>query len=333
MSLYKDIITEILELSGQPAGADFETEAKRTVNRWYRRILGAVDQDNEHREFTLNTVASQSQYGLPLNVKRILNIEDPTAKWPVREMTRSEYDTYLSGTTASGTARRYYQYGIFGSQAKPASTGVLGVVSSVTSDATNRYVRISGFDGSNNYRSETVTLNGTTEVNTTISFSSSYPIEAISKDNEDGSAITGEITVTDSGSNTLAIIPVDMDAVNYRWIEMYPTPDDVRALTVRCVMRKTPLVNDLDWPQFDEDYHGLLVSGPCSDLLPMVGRPQLAVTMRDDYEREFAEFKATQQRKPNLVLRFRNVTNDTFINDRSRVGSIDGVNTVMPGEF
>lgn len=332
MSLYKDIKTEILELCGQDAGGDFETEVGRTVNRWYRRILGGVDQDNEHREFTLATVASQSQYGLPLNVKRILNIEDPTAKWPVREMTRTEYDKYLAGTTASGTARRYYQYGVFGSQAKPNSTGVLGFVSSVATDSGNRYIRVSGFDSNNIYRSERVTLTGTTEANTTISFSSSYPIEAITKDNEDGSAITGDITVTDSGANTIAVIPVDMDAVNYRWIEFYPTPDDARNLTVRCIMRKTPLVNDMDWPQFDEDYHGLLVSGPCSDLLPLVGRPTLADQMRVDFFNEFTEFKNTQQRRPNRVLRFRNVTSDTFINDEARIGTVDGVNTIMPGE-
>jgi len=332
MSLYKDIKTEILELCGQDAGGDFDTEVGRTVNRWYRRILGAVDQDNEHRELTLTTVATQSQYGLPLGVKRILNIEDPTAKWPVREMTRTEYDRFLAGTTASGTARRYYQFGIFGSQAKPQSNGVLGVVSSLTTDATNRYVRFSGFDTNNVYRSETVTLNGTTEVNTTISFSASYPIEAITKDNEDGSAITGVLTVTDSDANTIATVPVDMDGVNYRWIEFYPTPDDARNLTVRCIMRKTPLVNDMDWPQFDEDYHGLLVSGPCSDLLPLVGRPTLAAQMRDDFAREFMEFKNTQQRRPNRVLRFKNVTNSVGINDEARIGSIDGVNTIMPYE-
>jgi len=330
VSIYIDIQNEILTLCGQGSGGAFQTEVQRTVNRYYRRILGAVDQDNEHREFTLTTVSGQSQYGLPLHTKRILNIADDTAKWALWEMTRVDYDRGLAGTTASGPAESYYQFGVYGSQAKPSTTATITVESSVATDATNRYVRIAGFDGSNNYRTERITLNGTSTVASTISYNLSYPLETVSKDNEDGSSITGDITVKDNAGNTLAVMPVGMDTTQYRWVEMYPTPDDARSLVVRSIMSKVPLVNDMDVPGFDVDYHGLLVSGPVSELCVLSGRPQLAITMRADFDREFAEFKATQQRKPNREMVFREVTRSVGTTDRARIGTLNGVNALMP---
>jgi len=316
---YSEIRAALRNLGGQPSGGDFDTMADSAINRYYRMILAYVDQDEQTREFTLTTVASTQDYGLPTYVKRVLNIEDATARRSVAERTPRDYNKKHPGTTVSGSARQYHILGNYGVEVQPAAAGTVTVVSSEATDASNRYVRVKGFDSSGRLIDEQLTLNGTSTVTSTNSFAS---VETCVKSVASGSTITGYITVK-TGTTTLAVIPYWDTMSSHLWIRMYPIPDDARALTVQSVMRKEDLVRDDDWPQFDPDYHHLLVSGPASELLPTVGKNALAGKMMSDYQENLATFKGTQSRRPNRAIFFADVTNAAILPDRPLIEGVD----------
>ncbi len=318
--IYRDIIDTLLDMGGQETGSDFETMIKRAVERFYRLILGSVDQDQERREFTLTTVASTPKYGLSLYVKRILNIEDATNVRSVTEMSAAEYDAMHPGTTVTGSPERYYPFGVFGVQTQPSAASVVSITSDVPGDSGgSRYVRVSGYNSAGTLITERVTLTGTSAISTTSSFSS---IEQVNKSNDSTSTITGNLTVA-AGSTTLAVIPVWAGAGNYLWIEFYPIPDSALSLTVRAIMRKLPLLYDEDWPQFDDDFHDLLVTGPGSELMPTVGKNSLAGKLNAQFDRNFERFKSAQGRRPNQIMTFQDVTTMAVPDDRPRIKGVD----------
>ena len=75
---YKQIVEEILAFAGQGTGGQAETLVKRMVNTVYFRVLEEVDTSYEDRVFTASSISDQATLGMPLSVRKILNIEDPT---------------------------------------------------------------------------------------------------------------------------------------------------------------------------------------------------------------------------------------------------------------
>ena len=318
---YEGLRVELRNLAGQPAGSDFDNMANAAINRYYRLILAYVDQDEQTREFTITTAASTRDYGLPTYIKRILNIEDGTNNRSLTELTPKEYNTRYPGTDNSGDPRAYHILGSYGVQTQPSSATTIQVVSSESGDDSGAFVRVQGFDASDRLIDEQLTLNGTSAVTSTNSFEK---IETVVKSTTSGSTIDGYVTVSD-GSTTFAVIPYWDNMSSHLWVRMYPNPDSALSLTVQGVMRKPPLVRDDDWPQFDPDYHHLLVSGPASELLAAVGKSGLANKMLRDYTFGLKDFKGTQSRRPNRFLTWGTVSNANVLPDRPLIPNVDYV--------
>jgi len=283
-----------------------------------------VNQDEVAREFTLPTVASTSQYGLPLNVSRILNIEDGTNNRRLREISSREYDRLYPGTSSSGDARRYYVLGSIGVQTQPASPGTVTVVSDSASDGTSFFIRIQGLDANGVWISEQVTMNGTTNVTTTASFTT---VEQVAKSQNSGNEWTGQVTVSDASANVLTRIPKAVTSPNHLRVEFYPIPDAVVSLTVRAMARKPDLFDDDDWPQIHEDFHMLIIDGAGPELMLAAGKPQQAQRMQLDFARTLPIFKGRAQYRPNRVGVFKDVQNAPFLwaDDRPLVEGVDFV--------
>lgn len=322
MPTYKELRDTLLELAGQDAGGEFEDMTKRAVNRTYRRLLSEVNQDETRREFSLSTSASTSQYGMPLGVSRILNIEDGTARRRLRELTPTEFDRLYPGTTSTGDARQFYVFGAFGVQTQPTA-GTITVVSSSASDDSDFFIRIQGTDSNGTWQSEQVTMNGTTDVTTTASFST---IEQIAKSANSGNTWTGIVTVSDSAASVLTRIPQATTSPTHLWVEFYPIPDDTRTLTVRSMSRKPDLLNDNDWPQLHEDWHELVVLGAGPELMIAAGKPNQAQRMLAEFQDMLPRMKARVQYRPSLKT-FRNIQNQPgFVpDDRPLIQGVDFV--------
>lgn len=307
---YKALQTEALGLAGQDTGGDFETILKGALNRIYRLMLQVANTDEQRREFSLTTRASTSQYGMPLYVKRVLNIEDATNKKQVYDISSKEFDQNYPGTTTEGTPWKAYPLGVFGIQRQLATAGKLTLVSSSALDVTNFTVRVTGFV-SGVLTTEVVTLTGTTGVQTSNTFDAAG-IERIVRRSGTGYTITGNVTVTD-GTNTLSVIPVWWDSPSYLWYEFYPIPSAAITYTVRALMRKADLVKDEDWPEIDEDFHSTLMKGALAEVLPVVGKTQQAQMYQAAYDKEIKDFRSVYGQQPNRTRVFSDISTETNI--------------------
>jgi hypothetical protein len=284
---FRDLINEVLDLGSHGTGDDFEGMVKAAINRTYRRILQKTRQENTLREFSLSTVASTSKYGMPLYVKRILNIEDATNLRTVYDISWREFDSLYAGNTTTGDPTRAYVLGTFGTASQNASASVFNIVSSDTADANNSYVTVTGYV-SGHLVSETITLNGLVVSTGSTSFDANG-IERVVVHSGSNIAIVGTITVKDASDSTMAIIPPTFKSPSHLWVEFYPIPDGVTSYTVRSEMRKPDLVSDEDWPEVDEDFHNIIVWGAGADVLPNVGKSNQADRLRRDYEEGLME--------------------------------------------
>lgn len=305
MATFGDLKRNLLNVGAQDSGGDAETMVGVAINHTYRRVLALADQEQSKREFTFTTVASTSQYGLPLYVQTDLNFDDDTNDWSLEEMSARVFDKQLPGTDESGQPTHYYKLGKKGVQTQPASAGVISAVSDSASDSSSTYVTIIGYTSSDVLIREKLTLNGTSAVSTTDSFAT---IERIVKTADEGISFVGNITITDASANTLAVIPSWVGSPTYVWVELWPEPNAVYTYTLRAMAYKPDLVNDDDWPDFDENFHDLLLYGPGAEVLPSFGQENLSVQYAQLFNQRWREYKRMVDPAPNLVQTFADVS-------------------------
>ncbi len=315
----KLIREHVLNLGSQDDTGDPKVMVQNAINFRYRQILAAVSQDQKLREFTLATVASTSQYGFPLYVKDVLNIEDPTNKRSLRETTRRQFDKGYPANTDSSDPEEYYPLGRYGVQKQPAAAGVVSVVSDDAGD--DGKLRVTGYV-SNNLETELVTLNGTSAVNSSKSYTT---IERVAKEDDSTREIDGNITVKDASANTLAVIPTWVRSPTYLWVEFRPIPDGVITYTIRAWSFKPDLVNDEDWPEFDEDFHDMLVSGAAASVLAGFGKENEGRKQFAEFTQRMKDFRKQVDKRPNVVRTFSDVTNAPRVPRRPLITGVDRV--------
>src|SRR3990167_9603225 len=318
---FGDIKNQLLIYASQSSGDDYATMLPESINAVYQEILGISEPE---RVYTLTSVASTSKYGLPMYVKTILNVEDTTTPRSLSEIFRDDFDKLYPGTTDSDDSPRFYfEYGTFGVQRQPATALTLKVSSSSASDATNFFVRIYG-QVSGIRRTEQITLTGTSVVTSTLTYDING-VERIIKSATGGYSWSGVVTVTD-GTNTLTTIPVAESSPSHKWIQLHPIPSLAMTYNVRCLAHIPNLLNDDDWPEFDADFHDLIVWGVGADTLALVGKQSLADRMKIRYEARLKKFAGDRSKKPNLEDRqFRDVVGQSSIPRRPLIQNIDYV--------
>jgi len=302
MSTFADLYGDLLNIGGQDSTGDALTIAKNSLNRAYRRVLALSGQASSHREFSLTIASSTSQYGLGPYVKRVLNIDDPNNNRRVEQITKGDYDTLYPGTTSTGDPRDYYILGVFGVNAQPSSASTLSFTSSSATD--NGKIRVNGFV-SGVYTSEQITLNGTTAVVTSNSYTS---VERVTKLQEDSTIHAGNVTATsNSGGVTVVVIPFHIDSPSHLWVEFYPIPDSAITYTVRAEMNKPNMVNDDDWPDIDEDFHDTILYLAAGEALAVFGQEGLGQRLEQRGEEQIDALLGTRVSR-NLVRQFVDVT-------------------------
>lgn len=243
--------------------------------------------------------------GLPLYAKADVNFDDPTNTRPLINITQTDFHKSYPGNTDRGSPEYYYHAGKFGVQAQPSSAATtISFVSSSASDNSTYKLTVVGLLNGNLVR-EKNDMNGVTSVTTTQTYDS---IERIVKTRNDGvAAWTGNVTVTDSGSNTLSVIPSWVASPTYQWVGFFPIPDADITYTLSAMAYKPDLVHDEDWPEFDDDFHDLLDYGGAEEVLPAFGKPDYAKSFGNMFTERMREYRSWIDPKPNLVQQFADV--------------------------
>jgi len=299
---FAEMVEQVLDLSGSDSGDDFEDMVKASLNRVYRHMLNTVDADQERREFAFTLAANTRQAGLPLLVKQVLNIDDATNFRRIYDISAREFDVLHPGTTTTGDPDKAYPIGEFGVQAQPASAELVRIKSSSTSDSgANFNIRVTG-EVSGVLATETIQLNGTTNVNSTNTYDASR-LERVTKVAASGSSWSGYLTLSGATSGTtFAQIPVWFSSPTYLWYEFWPQPTAIRAYTVRAIMRKPDLLNNEDWPEITDEFHNVLVWGAAAECMPSMGKLQHAGQMSRMYNEGLRRYKSsTGMRQPNRI--------------------------------
>jgi hypothetical protein len=323
---FSEVVSEILHYSGQGSGGEFETHVKALVNERYLGILEEFEVPHEERVFTLTSVVGQSRYGLPLYVREVLNIEDPTTPRFIYESNARAFDKQNAGTTDSGTPLYAFPTGVRGVQAIPSTAATLTVVSDSAADTGANYkVRITGFNSAGVLVSELVTMAGLTPVATANSYSASLGVERVVKAPGSGYSFAGNVTVKDNAGNVIATIPLAWRSPSYQWIQFHPIPDAAITYNIRAAMRKPPLVNAEDWLEFPEEFHMMAVFGVTRDLLGKMGMAALANQHRASYKELAAELAKSCYKSTAGFFTFSDVMGSSGLRNRPHRPLIKGV--------
>ena len=89
--------------------------------------------------------------------------------------------------------------------------------------------------------------------------------------------------------------------MDYTWIEFDQIPSAALSLQVRAMSTKPLLVNDNDWPEYDEQYHDILTLLSAGEVLPLFGKQTLGSQYLMQGNERLTEFKNSLDVKPNIA--------------------------------
>lgn len=235
---------------------------------------------------------------MPLYARTELYFESQNSDGSVEVITANEGTRVLRPVIQTGTPENYWRVGQYGVALQPSTAaGVISFTSSSATDATTTYVTITGYLNGNLVREKKAT-NGTSSVSTTQTFDT---IERVVKTADDGVSWVGVVTVTDAASNKLAEIPTWITSPSYQWVQFDPIPDADISYILTAQAYKPDLVNDEDWPEFDDQYHDLLTMGAASEVLSAFGKGEMARTYEGMYRDRLKEFRSYVDPSPGLI--------------------------------
>lgn len=253
--------------------------------------------------FSFPTVASQRVYCLPKSIEfPIYDLVQQTDDIKLEQFDTNYYDNLLPNPSSwSGNPTAYYLEGFYGVQTQPASTGeIISIVSDNSSD-TSINCTIQGYDTSNNYIEEEITLSGTVSVNSTNTYKT---ISNIYKDSS-----SGKVTFTGSVSTTtfLTLTPSE-NSILFAHIGLHPIPSTVITIYGRGYARIPSLTNEYSVPVgLTERHINAIVLGSYARYIRYDAKfPQEAIPVTfQSYYDEIKKIVAMESLNPDLLTRMK----------------------------
>lgn len=235
-------------------------------------VAGMMDPDHLIINSTFSTTASTRLYYLPFEFNKVLSIIDTSTNIELEQTNEPYLEGIDPDRSTTGTPYFYATQGMDWVKGQPTSATTISIVSSETTDTTQR-VRINGVVNSV-ADTEILTLNGTTTVTGTKSFSEIY---TIAKD----STTAGKITVT-AGAVTIGAMAPNELAHQYQAVSLWPTPDSTLTMRARGIRRCRAMVNDQDFPDYPATFHELILIAATVRGNRDLFRPRIADNIMDN---------------------------------------------------
>jgi len=234
------------------------------------------------RKHSFSTVATTEDYMLPRDLDKVGLIRQEETPVKLKHLPDEVfYRLVPKPSDSSGNPRWYRIWEEEGVSARLTATDKITVKSSSTSDTSSITVSISGYDSNGIKMSESLSLDGTSNVDSTITWLADRPLR-ISK-----SGVTvGDITVEDYLGNigTLLILGKQERSPRFKVIGLYPIPDAAITVYLEYYTRIKRLVNAADVPDIDEKWIYVVRLGALAKVRDYQNKPDAAA-----YQKLFAD--------------------------------------------
>lgn len=222
----------------------------------YDRILRSFPWVELNRNYSLSVTAGTRDYALRYDLEDIIKIWDTTHGQEITALDIRDHIRFnainleVSGNVQTGNPDQYIEIGSKSCSALLSTADKVQVLSSSASDVTPAIIRITG-EVSGMPISESITLTGTTAVDSTNTFDSGAEL-TISQGSSSSTLtdLVGVVTVREktTPANILTKLAPNERSPLYRWIRFSVTPAEALTAQVWYKKRWYPLVNDNDAP-------------------------------------------------------------------------------------
>ena len=230
MAVFLTHINQVLGKLRAPAISALSTDkdsveyiTQLAVQRAIARVWNARQWTWKQRKTTLALVSGDSEKNLPRDVGEPYIVLINVSPFLLKYRTEDEFDRREPNPTSSGNPRIYSLFEYDGVEEQPAAAGVVSIVSSSAADTTQKLLIRGLVGGYDDY--EQVSLNGTTTVFTTKSFSK---ITSVSKSEE----TAGRLTLT-VGATTVLTMGALETTVRLRKIRFFPEAGSSITATIK----------------------------------------------------------------------------------------------------
>jgi len=275
------------------------------------------------RKQTFSTVTNQEDYNIDSEVDRIGFLRQLTTPQKLFYIPDELFYRFLPNPEdkSTGTPRFYRLWAETGFSAQLAADDTVYVVSSNSADGASFNVRIRGRNASGEPISESLTLNGTSNVTSSTTFEAGG-LFSISK----SAATTGTISCRrTTGDTLLAEMEPDNLAPRYKRLSLYPVPSAAITMHLEYYERYLFLVNDTDVPQMDSQNNWVLREGALAKTWEykqnevaaaqhqaIFDRALLMMRRQDDSNRDYIPVIQPRFQHRGVVRRTADSINDNF---------------------
>lgn len=218
---------------------------------WAFELGGQKGYDHKwtfNRRKTSISVSTET-YQLPRDCDDIALIRQTSTPVKLHYIPDELFYEMLPNPTATGSPKWYRLWEQEGVEVRLSTDDTLEIVSSSTSD-TNQTVRIVGYDTNGLLRTESLTLNGTTKVDGSITYDAGKILK-VSKSAD----TTGIITIREATADTtlVKLAPTETSA-RFKIVSFYPIPTSAITLYVEYFTHIRRLEGDNDVPDLPEKW-------------------------------------------------------------------------------
>lgn len=264
------------------------------------------------RKRIITTTTSQEDYQLPRDVDKIGLVRQTETPIKLRFVPDHLFYKWIPNPTEEGNPKFYRLWEEYGVETQLDADDTIDAVSSSTADSGAGFkVTISGLDANGVFQTEVLTLNGTTVVTGSTTFSK---IIQVSK----SAATTGDITITEnSGGTTVVIMKPWERSPRFKRISFYVIPSGAISIYIEYYTRLKELVNGSDVPNLDVKWHWIIREGTLAKIYQYQNKEQSLLVAEGKYQEGLRRMK-----KEDLI----NVDYVPYLKDvnlRRRVGIIE----------
>jgi len=266
-SLIEEYINLTIDEIQNPSWAFQETRLRDYHHLWRAN----------RRKYTLSTVTNQEFYQLPRDVVKIHLVRQTDTPVKLTFVPDELFYKWIPNPTATGNPRYYRLWEEYGVSTQLTANDTIDIVSNSTSDTTQKVI-IRGKDANSLDVTEELTLNGTTAVNGSVTFSE---ILQISKNG----ITAGTITISDNSATTgtLALLAPEERTARFLRIGFYVIASSAISIYIEYYTRFRNLVNGGDVPDFDERWHWVVREGTLAKIYQYQNKEQSFAVTQNHY--------------------------------------------------